>query len=76
MSDEMNLLRTLRQEYGKSALGRTERVLEIVVDHGVQPSRAAGVLQPPGASGSFHGEEIGRHDVRARRESECYSLIV
>jgi hypothetical protein len=34
------------------------------------------VLQPPGASGSFHGEEIGRHDVRARRESECYSLIV
>jgi hypothetical protein len=50
MTNEMDFLRPFREEYRKTALGRAERVLEIIVDHGVQASRAAGL---------FHPEEIG-----------------
>ena len=52
MTNEMDLLRPFSEEYGKSALRRAERVLEIIIYHGVQASRAAGL---------FHAEEIRRH---------------
>lgn len=57
MTNKMDLLRPFREEYGKSALRRAERVLEIIVHHGVQASQAAG------AAGPFHAEEIRRHCV-------------